>query len=118
MSTEGFDSRRPFGLFELDETGMVVYCQIESEDGTSQPAQEMTGRNFFKEVEPFVAGHDLPSQIASFARSTIAADSFHSTFVLDSNPLPIRVLLARGPGEANRTRAKSILVQIKRVPSQ
>jgi hypothetical protein len=48
--------------------------------GKPDPAIDLTGRNFFKEIEPFANAEEMRAKIATFTRGTIMADSFRSTF--------------------------------------
>jgi hypothetical protein len=104
-----------FGLFQLDLTGTVLYARVEKEEGKSGPAGDLTGRNFFEEVEPFTTGDEMRTKIACFTRGTSIADSFRSAFRLESGYCPVKVLLARILEQTNDKRTKSVMVQIQRV---
>ncbi len=104
-----------FGLFELDEKGVVLYARVENGEPNSLPAGDLAGRNFFNEVEPFVTGDEMRSKIVSFTRGTNIADSFRSAFRLENGSLPVKVLLARILERTDNKRTKSVMVHIKRI---
>jgi hypothetical protein len=108
-------TRTLFGLFELNEAGTVLYSRIESAEGKRESTVDLTGRNFFKEVEPFANGEEMRVKIATFTSGTKIADSFRSTFHLDNGPVPVKILLARIRERSNGNGTKSVMVHIKKV---
>src|ERR1700716_872301 len=110
MSTAILNLEKPFGLFELDETGVVLYSRVEVESAKEGPRQDLTGTNFFNLVAQFGNGDEISSNIMNFACGSKVADSFRSTFRLEAGSLTVKVLLARIRERSNGARTKSVLV--------
>ena len=66
MSTAILNLQKPFGLFELDETGVVLYSRVEDETTKARPRQDLTGTNFFNLVEQFSNGNEIRANIIKF----------------------------------------------------
>lgn len=115
MPTSPLLQQNYFGLFELDDSGTVLYSRIEPDagsDGSSRP--DVRGRNFFKEVLPFENGEEFRQRVAQFSRRSLHADNFIFHCRIKSTLLPVRVLLVRTEARADRSRTKSILLHIRK----
>lgn len=64
MSTAIIKYLTLFGLFELDEKGVVLYARVENGEASSLPAGDLAGRNFFNEVEPFMTADEMRRPVA------------------------------------------------------
>jgi hypothetical protein len=117
MSTSLLILQKPFGLFELDTTGTVLYSRVEPDGDGRGVAPDVSGLNFFDDVASFENAAELRHRIATFTDSEGQADSFHFTCLFDNGPLPVKVLLARIRERSNGRRTKSILVHIRKVQS-
>lgn len=104
-----------FGLFELDPSGVVLYCRIEPDAGFEGTKPDVTGRNFFKEVVPFENADEFRRRINAFANGGGQADNFNFTFKVGGQALTARVLLARIRERSNGTQMKSVLVHIRKL---
>lgn len=114
MGTSLVEERSFFGLFELDDSGTVLYSRIEVDGRSDATATSLTGQNFFKEIAPFDNVEEFRQRIAGFARSAAQADNFIFTCRINRGLMPVRVLLARIRERSNGEQTKSILVHIRK----
>ena len=54
MTASVIADQKFFGLVELDADGTVLYSRIERDGDRHYPPANITGRNFFSEVAPFL----------------------------------------------------------------
>ena|SRR5256885_17024928 len=114
MSATILRQQKLYGLFELDESGVVLYYRVEPTEGPSGPSPIITGRNFFNEIAPFENVDEFRLRLAQFIRGVQQADIFNFTCQLDHGPVFVKVLLARVRERSNGERTKSILVHIRK----
>ena len=100
------------GLFELDDTGKVLYYRTDlgEPNGTSS---DIVGHNFYNEVAHFENVDEFRHCVTEFIRSATAADSFEFECRYGSTAHRVKVLLARIYESVNRRNTKSILVYLK-----
>jgi hypothetical protein len=103
-----------FGLFELDDSGIVLYSRIEVDGRSNGTGANLAGQNFFKEIAPFENIEEFRRRVASFVRSDGQADNFIFTCRINNGSLPVRVLLARIRERSHGAQTKSILVHIRK----
>ena len=112
---DGVETRKLFGLFELDTAGTVLYMRIEP--GGALPdgsAPDYTGLNFYTEVAPFRNIVEFRSQLDGFMCGSQPAHSMDFTCDYEDGPLLVRVLLARIREQSRLDVTKSVLVHIRR----
>jgi hypothetical protein len=110
MSASLLAGQHLLGLFELDSSGKILYCRMDSTDTSS----DTTGHNFYDEVAPFENVEDFRRCVTDFTQSQKAADSFDVDCHYDGCDHPVRVLLARICEHVNPKNTKSVLVHIRR----
>ena len=98
------------GLFELDDSGKVLYYRMDSA-GTSP---DMTGHNFYDEVATFDNVEEFRQCVTDFTHGGKAADSFNFDCRYQGSDHPVRVLVARIRERVNRNNTKSVLLHIRR----
>ena len=101
------------GLFELDDTGKVLYYRRDIADELSGTSPDIVGHNFYNEVAPFENVEEFRRCVTEFTRSATAADSFDFECRYGSSAHRVKVLLARICESVNRENTKSILVYLK-----
>jgi hypothetical protein len=114
MNTSLLEERNFFGLFELDDSGTVLYSRIEANARPNGEESHLTGQNFFQEIVPFENKEEFRRRVARFARSQMQADNFIFNCRINNGSLPVRVLLARISDRSGRDHTKSILVHIRK----
>jgi hypothetical protein len=104
----------PFGLFELDPSGMVLYSRPDSEGETGWIRPDVAGLNFYEEVAPFCNVEEFRRRVVQFTQGVSPADSFHFDCEYEGGTLTVRVLLARIRERLSNDRTKSVLIHIRR----
>ena len=112
MGTPFIQRQELLGFFELDETGNVLYSNVEGANGSL--SQELKGRNFFKEVIDFTNAEELRRRFEIFKCESITASTFDFVCHYANDGIPVRVLLARLNRRSELPSANSVLVHIRR----
>jgi hypothetical protein len=115
MNAPVIASQKFFGLLELDADGRVLYSRIERDADWHQPAHNITGRNFYSEVAPFLNVEEFHRCLDNFSRSAQAANTIPFTCQYEDGPVQVKVLLARIRERSEDELTKSILVHIRKV---
>lgn len=115
MSATFLSPSQPFGLFELDPTGTVLYSRAEPDDSSPCVANDVAGQDFFEEVAPFANAEELRRRVFDFLYSKAQADSFYFNCCQNEGELPVRVLLARIRERSGGERTKSVLLHIRKI---
>ncbi|HVF56211.1 MAG TPA: hypothetical protein VM934_08670 [Pyrinomonadaceae bacterium] len=103
----------PLGLFELDESGRVIYYKPERD--AAPVATEIVGCNFFDDIASIKQSRELQEIIKNFTHSHQPAQNFNYAF--DSNnhpPMPVKVLLARIHEQSSQGNSESVFVHIRK----
>ena len=95
MSTPMLQPQEVLGLFELDETGRVLYSSMEGEDGSLARERNIKGLHFFSQVVAFANAEELRRRFEIFKCESITASSFDFICHYANTAVPVRVLLAR-----------------------
>ncbi len=103
----------PIGLLELDENGTILYFRPDKESSSNWSAAEVVGRNLFTDIAPIAEDPEFKERIKAFRRRQSSADSFHFTFGVNQNYLPVKVLLARIHENSRQDRMDSVLIHIR-----
>ena len=114
MSASVTTKQKFFGLVELDTDGTVLYSRNETSWGHNY-IDNVTGRNFFSEVAPFLNVTAFRQCVDSFNRSSQQADSVAFTCEYEDGPVAVRLLMARVSEESSRDVTKSILIHVRKV---
>lgn len=102
------------GLFELDDTGKVLYYRMDSAGELSGTSPNILGHNFYNEVAGFENVEEFRRCVTDFTQGAKAADSFDFDCHYGGSDHPVRVLLARIYERLNRNNTKSVLLHIRR----
>lgn len=114
MNTALLSEKELFGLFELDDAGTVLYSRIEHNGKPHEARPDLSGRNFYEEVAPFLNVEEFKHRVKQFARGASPADKFNFDCLYEDSALPVRVLLARIRERINQDCTKSVLVYIRK----
>lgn len=102
------------GLFELDDTGKVLYYRMDSAGELSGTSPNILGHNFYNEVAGFENVEEFRRCVTDFIGSATAADSFDFDCRYGGSAQRVKVLLARICESVNPNNMKSLLVYLKR----
>ena len=102
------------GLFELNDTGTVIYSSVEYANGSlAVDVEDQNGRDFFTEVATFTNVEELRRRLEVFKADLVPARSFDFVCQYEFGPIPVRVLLAR-LGQQIDGQPHSFLIHLKR----
>src|SRR5215217_3268757 len=113
MSVSVMIAQELLGLFELDETGKVLYYRMDSDGMQGGASPDIAGHNFYDEIAPFDNVEEFRRCVTEFTRGAKAADSFNFDCRYGVSDHRVKVLLARIPESVNRNKTKSVLVHIR-----
>ena len=113
MSVPVMIAQELLGLFELDDTGKVLYYRMDSDRTQSGTSPDIAGHNFYDEIAPFDNVEEFRRCVTEFTRGAKAADTFEFDCRYEDSAHPVRVLLARICECMNRNKTKSVLVHIR-----
>lgn len=102
-----------FGLFELSDEGTVLYSRAAQRSAERLP--ENVGRNFFDEVAPFENTEEFRRCLNRFIRGNFPSESFNFTCQIKNQTIPAKVMLVRIIERSSEERAKTTIVDIRRV---
>jgi hypothetical protein len=105
----------PFGLFELDADGTVLYFKPERNGDSPHLVPSIVGENFFADVVPAANVKELKDQLVNFRRSHAPAASFDFTFSFEQGIIPARVLTARIHDRSEFGSTEFILVHLRKI---
>src|SRR5829696_1306547 len=74
MSATTFQQPELLGLFELDESGTILYSRVESSPALGETFSDPTGKNFFKEIAMFADADAMRKKLSGFRSGTSVAD--------------------------------------------
>ncbi|HKG58454.1 MAG TPA: hypothetical protein VKB05_01655 [Pyrinomonadaceae bacterium] len=114
MSASPITAQEVVGLFELDQTGKVLYYRMDLDGEPSGTSPDIVGHNFYNEVAHFENVDEFRRCVTEFISSATAADSFDFECRYGSFGHRVKVLLARICESVNRENTKSVLVYLKR----
>jgi photoactive yellow protein len=102
----------PFGLFELDQAGMVIRYSPASENEPAIKAKDIWGRNFFTEIAPVEQVVGFRLRFHSFMASGQAIERFTTTFAHGRQNVKVQIMLAHITEKSEDGRRRLALVRI------
>ncbi len=88
-------TRMPFGLFELDQSGQVIRYSPAAEQHSDVKAQDVLGRQFFTEVLPDRQVKDFEPRFQLFMEQGQSIDRFSTNLPSAEGEIKVQFLLAR-----------------------
>lgn len=113
MTEIAFPDLKLLGLFEIDESGTILFAKSEAEERSTM-ADEVMGKNLF-ELAPPQTVHDLHENIRRFINSNLQADSFYVGTEKREGDHRVKVLLGRVRHRMQGDSYTSVLVQMRNV---
>jgi photoactive yellow protein len=113
MNTQHAEQTKlPFGLLELDAAGEVIRYSPASEQRSDVQAQDILGRQFFKEVVRDKKVKDFEPRFRLFMRQGQTVDRFSASFPSEAGEIKVQFLLARLDGKGREGGDHLALVRI------
>jgi hypothetical protein len=88
-------SKNLVGLFELDDSGKVLYSSLEAADGSTVRSDPLEGFNLFADLMEFSNIQAFQQQFDHFRTAKHLTHSFDFTCEYADGPTTVRVLMAR-----------------------
>jgi len=114
MSSSFKLNQKFFGLLELEFDGTILYSRMDGPDAY-RCGREVTGRNFFSEVAPFLNVEELRGHLETFSQGFQQANSMMFTCQYEDGPVPVKILMARVTENSKRELTKSILMHMRKI---
>jgi hypothetical protein len=76
VKTNGSFEQSEICLFELSDSGTVLYCRTNLNQQLNGISKEAIGRNFFDEVAPFENAEELRPLLSHFVKSDYSTERF------------------------------------------
>ena len=83
------------GVFELDESGKILYASFESPDGAIGRDASLDGSDFFKDVARFSNVDDFQERFDAFRCGECRTTSFEYTCHYPGTTHNVRIVMAR-----------------------
>ena len=108
----------PFGLFELDATGIVIRYSPAAERNINPLRQDILGRNFFTDIAPVEQVKEFRERFQVFMEHGESVQKFTFTFSLEHGQIRVQILLARITEQTEQGRKRLALVHIRPLAEQ
>lgn len=103
-----------FGLYELTDSGTVLYSRSRTEEGLRAPNQEFVGQDFFRDVAPFENTEDLRRHFRQFIAGARSVDAFVFDGFSGSEVIRTKVLMTRAFETDHDHAAGIVIMDIRR----
>lgn len=102
----------PFGLLELDPTGVVIRYSPAAEENPPVLPRDILGRNFFTEVATCEQVEEVKSRFLAFMAFGDAVQKFSINCAVEEKNIKIQIMLARVTERLEQGRERLALVRI------
>ena len=102
-------------LFELSESGTVLYCRTSSEGLLNLQSDGVVGRNFFEEVPPFENTDELRSLFSNFVKSDRPTKEFNFDCRIRNKTVPVNIQFVRLNQRSGCESKEATIVDIRKI---
>jgi photoactive yellow protein len=95
MNAQSSHTQLPYGLLELDASGLVVRYAPAFEQTPSVRLDNVLGQNFFTEVVRAPEIKDCQARFRLFMEHGQTTERFTTTFPSEQGPVKVQIMLAR-----------------------
>lgn len=95
MDSQSLHPALPYGLLELDASGLVVRYAPAFEQNPDIKSADILGHNFFTEVVSATEVTDYQARFRLFMAQGQSTDKFSATFTSEHGPVKVQIRLAR-----------------------
>jgi len=114
IETAYAEGTKVFGLFELDDSGNVLYSRAHQPERRYSDSASSVGLDFFREVATFENRDDLRNHFRRFIASRNPADNFRFDCLFGEQTVTTRISMIRGhEGDAGHT-SGIVIMDIRR----
>ncbi len=114
-SLNGLFEQSEIGLFELSDSGTVLYCRTNTDGQLHGASAEAVGRNFFDEVAPFENAEELRLRLNRFVKSDYATEKFDFACRIKNRIVPAKIMLVRVAEQSGGKRSRTTIVDIRKI---
>lgn len=107
------DDSEMFGLYELDDSGNVLYSRMHDRQHLAGSNGRAVGQNFFLEVAKFENREDLRQHFRRFVAGTSPADNFKFECLFGSRTVRTRIFMTRGHESDSERTAGIVIMDIR-----
>lgn len=104
-----------FGLYELSGDGTVLYSRARTGNYLADPAQEIVGQDFFRDIARFQNINDLRSHFRKFISGGRPADTFLFDCLYETEVVRAKVFMARAYEMDNDRTGGIVIMDIRKV---
>ena len=102
-------------LFELSDSGTVLYCRIDVQGQITELSANAVRRNFFDEVAPFENTEELRPLLNRFVKSNYSSERLSFACRVKNQIVPTKIMLVRISERSGGTRGKTTFVDIRKI---
>ena len=103
----------PFGLMELDGSGRVIrYSPASEKESDAHPADEVVGRNFFRDIAPVEETAELKGRFLAFMTFGDSVQRVTVRFPHNHNIIKAQIVMARVSEQKDTGRERLALVRL------
>lgn len=113
--SNGSFEQSEIGLFELSDTGTVLYCRTGANGQLKETSVGAVGRNFFDEIAPFANTEELRLRLNRFVKSDCATEKFVFACQIENQIVPAKIMLVRVAEQSGSERGKTTIVDIRKI---
>ena len=115
IKTNGLFEQSKICLFELSDSGTVLYCRTNLNQQLNGISKEAVGRNFFDEVPPFENAEELRPLLSHFVKSDYSTGRFTFACRIKNRIVPTKIMLVRLAEQSGGEGAKTTIVDIRKI---
>ena len=115
IKTNGLFEQNSACLFELSDSGTVLYCRIDAHGQINELLENAVGRNFFDEVAPFENTEELRPLLNRFVKSNYSSERLSFACRVKNQIVPTKIMLVRVSERSGGMRGKTTIVDIRKI---
>ena len=115
VKTNGSFEQSEICLFELSDSGTVLYCRTNLDQQLNGISKEAVGRNFFDEVAPFENAEELRPLLNRFVKNDYSTERFTFACRIKNRIVPTKIMLVRLAERSGGEGVKTTIVDIRKI---
>jgi photoactive yellow protein len=104
--------RIPFGMFELDATGVVIHYSPASEEKRDGLVNAMVGKNFFDHLISIAQVEELKRRFLTFMADGDSVERFSLSFPFNHESVKVQIVMAHLIERTERGRERFALIRL------
>jgi photoactive yellow protein len=105
-------SQIPFGMFELDASGVVVHYSPASEGKRSEASDSLIGKNFFGDLISISQMEELKGRFLSFMADGDSVERFTISFPYNQESVKVQIVMAHLTEKSERGRERFAIIRL------